>query len=157
MIKNIAKLVGFILFATIGTLSLAHAETGTFSNNIESIDFSPLSGGRVSIRVKTTQPLSNPPAGFTLNNPARIALDFPGTGNGLNKNNVKTEQGVLKSVTLAQAKDRTRMVLNLSKAVGYNTEVNGNDVLIVLQGAAANVATTTAETRFAEAEFGGET
>ncbi len=157
MIKNIAKWVGIILFATIGTMSLANAETGTFSNNIESIDFSPLSGGRVSIRVKTTQPLANPPAGFTLKNPARIALDFPATGNGLNKTNVKSEQGVLKSVTLAQAKDRTRMVLNLSKAVGYNAEVDGNDVLIVLQGATGNVATTAAETRFAEAEVGGET
>ncbi len=155
MIINMAKWVGIILFATIGTMSLANAETGTFSNNIESIDFSPLSGGRVSIRVKTTQPLVNPPAGFTLKNPARIALDFPGTGNGLNKNNIKSEQGVLKSVTLAQAKDRTRMVLNLSKAVGYNTEVNGNDVLIVLQGATGNVAATVAETRFAEAEVGG--
>lgn len=157
MIKNIAKWVGIILFATIATMSLANAETGTFSNNIESIDFSPLSGGRVSIRVKTSQPLANPPAGFTLKNPARIALDFPGTGNGLNKNNVKSEQGVLKSVTLAQAKDRTRMVLNLSKAVGYNTEVDGNDVLIVLQGATGSVTTTAAETRFAEAEVGGET
>ncbi len=157
MIKNIAKWVGIILFATIGMMSLASAETGVFSNNIESIDFSPLSGGRVSIRVKTTQPLANPPAGFTLKNPARIALDFPGTGNGLNKNNVKSEQGALKSVTLAQAKDRTRMVLNLSKSVGYNAEIDGNDVLIVLQGAAGNVATTAAETRFAEADVGGET
>jgi type IV pilus assembly protein PilQ len=157
MIKNIAKWIGIILFATIGTMSLAYAEAGAFSNNIESIDFSPLSGGRVSIRVKTSQPLANPPAGFTLKNPARIALDFPGTGNGLNKNNVKSEQGVLKSVTLAQAKDRTRMVLNLSKAVGYNTEVNGNDVLIVLQGATVDVATTAAETRFAEAVVGGAT
>lgn len=157
MIKNIAKWVGIILFATIGMMSLASAETGAFSNNIESIDFSPLSGGRVSIRVKTTQPLANPPAGFTLKNPARIALDFPGTGNGLNKNNVKSEQGALKSVTLAQAKDRTRMVLNLSKSVGYNAEIDGNDVLIVLQGATGNVATTAAETRFAEAEVGGET
>jgi type IV pilus assembly protein PilQ len=157
MIKNIAKWVGIILFATIGMMSLASAETGAFSNNIESIDFSPLSGGRVSIRVKTTQPLANPPAGFTLKNPARIALDFPGTGNGLNKSNVKSEQGVLKSVTLAQAKDRTRLVLNLSKSVGYNTEVEGNEVLIVLQGATGSVATTAAETRFAEAEAGGET
>lgn len=157
MIKNIAKWVGIILFATIGTMSLANAETGAFSNNIESIDFSPLSGGRVSIRVKTSQPLANPPAGFTLKNPARIALDFPATGNGLNKSNLKSEQGVLKSVTLAQAKDRTRMVLNLSKAVSYNTEVDGNDVLIVLQGDTGNVATTAAETRFAEAKVGGET
>lgn len=157
MIKNIAKWVGVVLFAMIGMMSLANAENGTFSNNIESIDFSPLSGGRVSIRVKTTQPLANPPAGFTLKNPARIALDFPGTGNGLNKSNVKSEQGVLKSVTLAQAKDRTRMVLNLSKAVSYNAELDGNEVLIVLQGATGNVATTVAETRFAEAEVGGET
>lgn len=151
-----AKWIGTLLIISFGLVSMAHAEEGAFSNKIESIDFSPLSGGRVSIRVKTTEPLANPPAGFTLKSPARIALDFPNTGNGLNKNNIKSQQGVLKSVTLAQAKDRTRMVLNLSKSVGYNTEINGSDVLIVLQGGVNNATSSQAETRFAEAkDMGG--
>jgi type IV pilus assembly protein PilQ len=157
MIKNIAKWVGVTLFLSISVIGFANAEEGIFSNKIESIDFSPLSGGRVSIRVTTTEPLSNPPAGFTLKSPARIALDFPGTGNGLNKSNIQSQQGVLKSVTLAQAKDRTRMVLNLSKSVAYDTEVKGNDVLIVLQGIDNVAAAASTETKFAEAKMVGDT
>ena len=126
------------------------ADEDLFSNKIENIDFSALSGGRVSIRIKLKEALANPPAGFTLNNPARIALDFPNTGNGLAKSNIPSEQGALKSVTLAQAKDRTRMVLNLSKAVAYNTTLSGNDVIITLQGNEAAAANTPAETHFAE-------
>jgi len=122
------------------------------ANKIESVDFSSLPGGRVAIRIKTTQPLTNPPAGFTLNNPSRIALDFPKVANGLAKTNIPADQGALKSVTLAQAKERTRMVLNLSKSVGYNTTVSGNDVTIMLQ---ANEASASAgvETKFAEASI----
>jgi type IV pilus assembly protein PilQ len=154
MIKIMAKWIGVILLLSLGMISVANAEEGAFNNKIESIDFSPLSGGRVSIRIRTTEPLANPPAGFTLKSPARIALDFPSTGNGLNKNNIKSEQGVLKSVTLAQAKDRTRMVLNLAKVVTYNTEVKGNDVIIVLQGDVQQVANAQTETQFAEAKVG---
>ena len=70
-------------------------------NKIENVDFSSLPGGRVVIRIKTTESLANAPAGFTLSNPARIALDFPNVGNGLAKNNILANQGALKSVTLA--------------------------------------------------------
>ena len=94
-------------------------------NKIENVDFSSLPGGRVVIRIKTTESLANAPAGFTLSNPARIALDFPNVGNGLAKNNILANQGALKSVTLAQAKERTRLVLNLSKNVGYSTAIEG--------------------------------
>jgi type IV pilus assembly protein PilQ len=133
-------------------LSLAE-EQSALKNKIESIDFSSLPGGRVAIHIKTTVPLTNAPAGFTLNSPARIALDFPDVANGTAKTNIQADQGSLKSVTLAQAKERTRIVLNLSKNVGYNTTINGNDVTIMLQAneASANVGV---ETKFAEPTLG---
>jgi len=144
-----------LLGLTLGSaLALAEDQTG-LTNKIESVDYSTLPGGRVSIRVKTTEPLANPPAGFTLNNPSRIALDFPKIGNGLAKNNIPAEAGALKSVTLAQGKDRTRMVLNLSKNVGYSTTAKGNEVTILLQ---ANEASAGAgvETKFSEPVLGNK-
>ncbi|NOS98049.1 MAG: type IV pilus secretin PilQ [Methylotenera sp.] len=128
-------------------------EQSTLTNKIESVDFSSLPGGRVAILIKTTQPVTNPPAGFTLSSPARIALDFPNVGNGLAKTNIPAAQGALKSVTIAQGKERTRMVLNLTKNVAYNTAANGNDITITLQAneAAANQGV---ETKFAEASLG---
>ncbi len=133
-------------------LTLAE-EQSSLSNKIETIDFSTLPGGRVAIRIKTTQALTNPPAGFTLNNPARIALDFPNVANGLAKTNISADQGALKSVTLAQGKERTRMVLNLSKNVAYNAAANGNEVIITLQANEAN-ANQGVETKFAEPGLG---
>lgn len=139
-----------LAFAT--GLSLAE-EQSALSNKIESVDLSSLPGGRVAIRIKTTEPLVNAPAGFTLNNPARIALDFPGVANGTAKTNIPADQGSLKSITLAQAKERTRMVLNLSKSVGYNTTVSGNDVTIMLQANEAG-SNSGAVTKFAEPVLG---
>jgi type IV pilus assembly protein PilQ len=151
MIKMMTKLLAIVLLVCVGLISNVYAaDEDLFSNKIENIDFSALSGGRVSIRVQLKEPLANPPAGFTLNNPARIALDFPQTGNGMAKSNIPSEQGALKSVSLAQAKDRTRMVLNLSRNVSYNTALSGNDVIITLQGNDVAAGAPTTETRFAE-------
>jgi type IV pilus assembly protein PilQ len=131
MMKMSKKLFALALLLSTSLFGNVYAaEENAFANKIESIDFSALAGGRVSIRVHLNEALANPPASFTLNNPARIALDFPQIGNGLAKSNIPSEQGALKSVSLAQAKDRTRMVLNLSKNVGYNTTLNGKDVII---------------------------
>ncbi len=150
MIKMITKLFATMLLICIGLFGNAYAaDEDLLSNKIENIDFSALPGGRVSIRVHLTEALTNPPAGFTLNNPARIALDFPQTANGLAKSNIPSGQGALKSVSLAQAKGRTRMVLNLTRNVNYNAVLNGNDVIITLQGS-ETTANTLNETRFAE-------
>ena len=148
------KILTLMLIVATGLLnnSFAADEESLLGNKIENIDFSVLSGGRVSIRVQMKQALANPPAGFTLNNPARIALDFPQTANGLAKSNIISEQGALKSISLAQAKDRTRMVLNLSRNVSYNTVLSGKDVIITLQGNESGVAKAATETRFAEAK-----
>jgi len=144
-----------LLGLTLGSAIAVAEDQAGLTNKIESVDYSTLPGGRVNIRVRTTEPLANPPAGFTLNNPSRIALDFPKVGNGLAKNNIPAEAGALKSVTLAQGKDRTRMVLNLSKNVGYSTTAKGNEVSILLQ---ANEASAGAgvETKFSEPVLGNK-
>ena len=154
LISKFLQAVILLVMAMFSGALLAEDQS-TLVNKIESVDFSSLPGGRVTIRVKTTQPLANPPAGFTLSNPARIALDFPQVANGLTKSNIVAEQGSLKSVTLAQGKERTRMVLNLSKNVGYNTTISGNEVTVILQANEA-VAGTAVETRFSEPKLGSK-
>jgi len=155
MIRIMTKWMATLLLLNLSMLSLAFAGANAFSNKIESIDFSPLSGGRVSIKIQTTEPLSSPPAGFTLKSPARIALDFPSVGNGLSQNKL-SGQGVLKSVVMAQAKDRTRMVLNLAESVGYDTKLQGNDVIITLAGGSSQVGESQLGTQFSESNSGSE-
>jgi len=128
------------------------AEPEALDNKIESVDFSPMPDGRVAIKIKTEKPLQNTPPGFTLTNPPRIALDFSDTANGLAKGSIAANQGALRTISLAQAKERTRMVLNLTKAVGYSTTTNGNETIILLQANEVNAEKTAEVTRFAEAK-----
>lgn len=160
MMKTNLQLIKFLqtllILALAAFSSLALAEDqSALSNKIESVDFSSLPGGRLSVRVKTTVPLSNPPAGFMLTGPARIALDFPQVANGTGKNMIQADQGTLKSISMAQGKERTRMVLNLANAMSYNTSINGNEVAITLQPAQVN-AGATVETKFAEPKLSGQ-
>jgi type IV pilus assembly protein PilQ len=152
---TLGKASGFLVIAFLSLAGMpAIAEDA--ANRIEKIDFAGLPGDRVAITITTTNPLTNPPAGFTIKTPPRIALDFPNTASGLQKSSLAAEQGVLKSVNVAQAKDRTRLVLNLTKSSGYTTEVKGNETIIVLQ--ASEVAATPAGvvTKFAEAKVGDQ-
>ncbi len=153
-IKSVVHIL--VLFASTLIFNAMAEEQTDFSNKIEKIDFVTLSAGRVAVRITTTETLRNAPAGFTLNNPPRIALDFPSTGNGLGKTNITANQGDLKTISLVQAKDRSRMVLNLAKAVAYNTSVSGNEVTIMLQSNAVAPQENSTVEHFSEAKLTDE-
>ena len=107
------------------------------ANSIESINVSPATGGRVIVRVTLKQPPASPPAGFTVTNPPRIAFDFLNTSSTLGRSTQEVAEGDLRSINVVQAGDRTRLVLNLARASGYDTQIDGRSLLITLQGAAA--------------------
>ncbi len=108
-------------------------------------------GGRVIVRLTMKEPLGAPPASFTVAQPARIAFDFPGTANALGRTSQDVNEGELRSVSLVQVGNRTRMVLNLRSMVTYETQLDGRNVNIVLQPIAATGARPSPRTeRFAE-------
>ncbi|WP_241380240.1 AMIN domain-containing protein, partial [Escherichia coli] len=84
---------------------------------------SPATGGKVVVRVTLKQAPASPPAGFTVNNPPRIAFDFPNTASTLGRSAQEVNEGDLRSINVVQAGDRTRLVLNLARATGYDTQV----------------------------------
>ena len=129
-------------------MKIARAADGG-ANNLETLDYSTLEGGKLLIKVGLKQALKASPAGFTINNPPRVVLDLPGTANGLGKNTLNVNQGALQSVNIVQAGDRTRLVMNLSKAAQYTTQVDGNALLITLQ-ASDTQSTSNVSPRFAE-------
>jgi type IV pilus assembly protein PilQ len=135
----------------------ANAEVASGQNSIQKIDFATLPGDKLNVKITLSQPLKNQPAGFSLTDPARIALDFPDTANGLQKNTLTVGQGVLKSLSLAQAKGRTRVVLNLTRPSSYSSTLSGNEVNIELQASAVagtNAASNPTVTKFAESTVG---
>ena len=157
---NFFRLGVFALGLTVSlgmwTVNVSAAEASAGQNAIEKVDFSTLPGDKVNIKITLNQPLKNPPAGFSLTDPARIALDFPDTANALPKNSLTVGQGVLRSLSLAQAKGRTRMVLNLTRPASYTATVSGNEVNVELQSSVASSSSSSAGavTRFAEATIG---
>ena len=139
----------FGIFFVFGVLS-AQAQTGA-QNSITALGVSSAGGGATVIKVELSQPLANPPAAFTINTPPRIAFDFPNTANGLGKSVQDFTEGDLRSANIVQAGGRTRLVINLSQMLTYDTKVDGNSLLITLHAKPADMAATTRISRFAEA------
>lgn len=144
----------FMLADGISTAIAAETATAAIAadNAIETVDYSSAQNGKVVVKIGLKQPLQAAPAGFIVNNPPRIALDFPNTANKLGKNTVQAEEGALRSVNVVQAGNRTRMVLNLSKPAGYETKAEGKTLLVVLQSQDGAKTTTNITPRFAEAQ-----
>ena len=101
--------------------------------------------GRTIIKFTMKSPLANPPAGFAINNPPRIALDFLDTGNGLGRTAQEVSDPALRSLNVVQAGNRTRVVFNLNKPQTFDTQIDGNNVLVTLldQAVPSGDATTT--------------
>ena len=123
-------------------------------NAIQSIN-STQQGTSEVVRIELSEPLAAVPAGFTIQTPPRIAIDLPGVSNALGRNSVEINQGNLRSVNVAQAGERTRLVLNLKQATNYKAQLQGKALVLVLDTAAAAVAQPTPSTsgepvRFAE-------
>jgi len=102
------------------------------------------------IRINTSEPLKAVPASFSTQSPARIALDFPGVTNAIGRSTVDINEGNLRSATVVQAGDRTRVVINLKQAAAFQTRIDGNSLLVVLERAEAVTAQTNPPAAFAE-------
>jgi type IV pilus assembly protein PilQ len=89
-------------------------------------------GGKTVVRVTTKEPLRSVPPNFAVANPARIAFDFANTSNALGRANQDIAQGELRSMNMVSGADRTRMVLNLRRAVTHASALDGRTLVITL-------------------------
>jgi len=144
------------LGAALVILGIGHA-LAQAGNSIEGLTVSKGSSGRTVVKFTLRAPLANPPAGFAINNPPRIALDFPETGNGLGRSAQEVGDAALRSVNVVQAGNRTRVVFNLNKPQTFETQIEGNTVLVTLTEQAGLAADTPTVSRFAEARPGEAT
>ena len=129
--------VGAANFA-IATAHAADAAAAVQGNSIEAIDVNN-QGGQVILRLTMAEPVSVPPPSFSVMTPPRIAFDFHGTSNGLGASVQRFDAGDLRSANIVQVGDRTRLVLNLDRAVPYDTRTEGRFVFITLARANSDV------------------
>lgn len=102
-------------------------------NAIQSISANQ-QGSNVIVKVLLKNPITKPPIGFSITNPARIALDFAGTANATGKAVQEISLGDVSNVNVVQAGDRSRVVFNLKRTLNYATAIEGNAVIVTIDG-----------------------
>ena len=152
--KITRHLFGLTLLAGLAFTTIQAAAAPPTGNAVESVETTTLPGGKVMVRVNLKHPLGATPAGFTVGNPPRIALDLPDTGNAMGKNTIESNLGPLASVNVVQAGTRTRLVLNLNKAASYETQLVGKTLLVSLGDVGASATPVNATPRFSDARPG---
>jgi type IV pilus assembly protein PilQ len=125
MKKAIAIACGWVLWLAGSGTALAQA------NAIQGFEVTQ-QGGKTIVRVTTKEPLRSVPPNFTVASPARIAFDFANTGNALGRTSQDIAQGELRSMNVVQGAERTRLVLNLRRAVPHESVVDGRSLVITL-------------------------
>ncbi len=123
--------ISHIAVATLAAIGLNAPLTAWAQNVIESINSVPL-GASTQLRVKLKTPLGAAPAGFTISNPPRIAIDLAGVDQSTLSGLQEYSQGDVRSVNVVQTAGRSRLVLNLRRVAGYTTEMEGSTLLINL-------------------------
>lgn len=101
------------------------------NNRLQDIQVQSLPGQRVEVRLILSGPAPEPLT-FTIDDPARIALDLPETTLGLSSRRRDVNLGPLDTVLTAEANGRTRVVLNLDSMVPYEMRRSGNTIVITL-------------------------
>ncbi|XKY23983.1 type IV pilus secretin PilQ [Pseudomonas sp. JZ134] len=101
--------------------------------DLKAMNVASLPGDRVELKLSFDQPVTAP-KGYTIEQPARIALDLPGVNNKLGARNKELGSGNARSVTIVEAGDRTRLIVNLTALAPYSTRVQGNDLFVVIGG-----------------------
>ena len=111
--------------------------------NIQSLDVASLPGDKIELKLGLDEPVAAP-RGYTIEQPARIALDLPGVSSKLGIKNRELGAGNARSLTVVEAKDRTRLIVNLTTLTPYSTRVEGNNLYVVIGAGQAPVAASAA-------------
>lgn len=126
-LRDVLKTYVFLTLAGISAFASAQ------ENSIQSITANQ-QGANVIVKVALKNPVAKPPIGFSITNPARIALDFAGTANGTGATNQDISLGDVRNVNVVQAGERSRLVFNLKRPLNYATAIEGNNVIVTIDG-----------------------
>lgn len=115
----------------VGLLLAIFASVAQAAPSITDIEFSSRPGSKFEIRLDFDQVPADINA-YTIEKPARIAIDFPDTSSALELKRYSLPYGNATGVVVLESGDRTRMVVNLVKLVPYETRVEGNSLFVTV-------------------------
>lgn len=106
---------------------------------VDNIEYTMLSARSAQILLTLSEPVKEP-SSFTIDNPARLAVDLPGVGLNVEERSIDVESGVVRSIRAVEAGGRTRLVVKLLKLVPYDIRTEANQVFIRLTESDAETA-----------------
>lgn len=145
-LAGIAAIIGLWIMAA-GLIGTANAQEA--SKQLQDIEVQSLPNQQIELRLILSGPAEEP-LSFTIDNPARIALDLPDTSLGLTTRRRDINLGALDTVLTAEANGRTRVVLNLDSMTAYDTRAEGNSIIVTLGDARSTAGS--AEPTFSSAD-----
>jgi type IV pilus assembly protein PilQ len=144
MKKCVAKSWRWLIIGLLGQLFWITAAQASAS--LDDITFTAKTGDQVEITLHMSGDVPKP-GSFTIDNPARLALDLPGTKDNLRTKNINVGVGVARSISAVEAGGRTRVVVDLTHLVPYQTRLVDNNIVVSIgglsSGAAASAAAST--------------
>ena len=125
---SLLRSFGFILtfFCLMGCAYIAQAVT------LNDVSYSFLQDGNMQLKISLSEPIQEEPLSFAIDNPTRIALDFPNTILGSVQRIQPINVGVINSISLIEGQDRTRVVVNLAESINYHVDTQENIVLVLI-------------------------
>ena len=133
MNNRIARL-GFSLVAIL-------ASCPAWAASLQTMDVASLPGDKIELKLTFDEPVAAP-KGYTIEQPARIALDLPGVNSQLGTKNRELGVGNARSVTVVEAGDRTRLIINLTTLQPYSTRAEGNQLFVIVGDSVGSVASS---------------
>jgi general secretion pathway protein D len=124
-VRHGAQLGAAAVLLTLGSYAQAQAAIASITGGTTQ--------GRDVVRVEFTQPTAVAPTSFRMEAPPRIAIDLPGIQAGTLGRSVALDQRTVRSVQLAAAGDRTRLVLNLAEPAELRTSRDNDALLLTLE------------------------
>ena len=118
----------FVLYAVV---LLAHQAAFAEVATLKNLEFASLPGDQIELRLQFDS-IPPEPKGYTIEKPARIALDLSGVQSQLKSKYHNLGVGNARSLTVMGAKDRTRLIINLTELVPYRTAVVGHELIVTV-------------------------
>lgn len=136
------RAAALLLFALVALGLPVQAQTQTV-RSLLSMDFVALDGDRVLLTLTLSSPAPEPVV-FAIDKPARLSIDLPDTTLALVNRYRKVNVGQVRSVAAAEAKGRSRIVVEMNALTPHTVRVDGNKIYLELAGLTGALSSPTA-------------
>ena len=133
---RVAHAAALSLLALLALTAVRPARAADAQVALQSIQVQQLPHAQMQLALQLSGPAPKP-LSFTMDHPARIVIDLPGTQLALPSNQIRVNSGGLESVLAAATRHRSRVVLNLDSMVTYGVQRRGHEILVTLGAGAA--------------------